>query len=177
MDAEKIKLWIETISHLFSILAIGAAAWWFFRTTKSKPRIQFDIDCKFLSLTKNDNDLIAELQFIFENKGFIEHRLYNLTVSIHAVESEKHLKEKAGTREFLFLKTLLPNVSIVPKKYGFYFVRPGVRQIITHIIRVPKAESIIRVTAGFDYNRSGKYPHTSRRVFEVHQSSQDILAL
>ena len=167
MNLETIKTWSNIISDVISVLAIGAAAWWFLMTTKFKPRIQFDLDCKFLALNGNADSLIAELQFIFENKGFIEHRLYHLNVSAHTLESEESLREKEITRELLFKKQLLPKVSIVPKRYGFYFVRPGARQVITHIISVPKSVSVIRVTAGFDYDRSGHYPHTSRRVFEV----------
>jgi hypothetical protein len=167
MILEEIKSWTGILSDVISVLAIGAAAWWFLTTTKFKPRIQFDLDCNFLPLKENEDYFISELQFIFENKGFVEHRLYRLTVSVHALESEESLSEKEVTKELLFKKRLLSEVSLVPRKYGFYFVRPGVRQIITHTIKVPKSVSIIRVTAGFDYESSGKYPHTSRKVFKV----------
>ncbi len=167
MDLELIKAWAGILSNVVSILALGAAAWWFLITTKFKPRIQFDLDCNFLPLNANEDSFISELKFIFENKGFVEHRLYRLTVSVHTLESEENLSEKEVTKDILFKKRLLPEVSIVPKKYGFYFVRPGVRQVITHVIKVPKSVSVIRVTAGFDYDRSGKYPHTARRVFKV----------
>jgi hypothetical protein len=166
MDIE-IKTWIGIVNDVVSILAILAAAWWFLTTTKFKPRIQFDLGCNFLELINNKDFLVAELQFIFENKGFIEHRLYNLNVSVHTLESEKNIQNKVETKELIFKKQLLPMVSIVPKVYGFYFVRPGVKQIITHIINVPRSLSIIRVTASFDYDNSGRWPHTARNVFEV----------
>ncbi|HEX8129226.1 MAG TPA: hypothetical protein VF527_09010 [Pyrinomonadaceae bacterium] len=171
MELETVETWAGIINDLISVLAIAAAAWWFFMTTKFKPRIQFDLGCDFLSLKGNDDALIAELQFIVENKGFVEHRLYHLHVSVHTLESEESLKEKEMTRELLFKKQLLPKVTIVPKRYGYYFVRPGARQVITHIITVPKSISVMRVTASFDYDRAGEHHHTSRKVFDVRGSS------
>jgi hypothetical protein len=167
MASNELKVWTEIVSSLATTAAILAAAWWFFVTTKYKQRIQFDIECNFLSLTTNRDFVIAELQFIFENKGFIEHRFYNLNVSVHSLESEDDLKEKDNTKELLFKKQLLPKVSIVPEQFGYYFVRSDARQVITHIIKVPISLSVVRVTASFDYSRGDKYPHTTRRVFRV----------
>lgn len=164
---EVIKSWTTIFSSLASIIAICAAAWWFLVTTKFKPRIQFDLDCNFFRLEQNDKDLIAELQFIFENKGFVEHRLYNLNISVHTLESENELSSKEKTKELIFSKRILPQVCIVPKKYKYFFIRPGSRQVITHSISIPKNLSVIRVTAGFDYERSGDYPHTARKIFKV----------
>jgi hypothetical protein len=167
MHTEEIKTWISTVSDAVSILAIGAAALWFLTTTKFKPRIQFDLDCNFLPINENNDSLIAELQFIFENKGFVEHRLYNLNVSVHTLQSDNDLPVKPVTKELLFNRQLLPRVSIVRKAYNFYFVRPGTRQVITHIMVFPKSISVIRVTASFDYGDSRRWPHTARRVFKV----------
>jgi hypothetical protein len=167
MQTEATKTLISAASDAVSILAIGAAALWFLTTTKFKPRIQFDLGCNFLPINENNDSLIAELQFIFENKGFVEHRLYNLNVSVHTLQSENDLSVKPVTKELLFKRQLLPRVSIVPKAYNFYFVRPGTRQVVTHITVVPKSISVIRVTASFDYGGSRRWPHTARRVFEV----------
>ena len=128
VNTESIKTWTEIISKVASFAAIVAAAWWFFVTTKFKQRIQFDLGCSFHPLDTNADSVVAELQFIFENKGFIEHRLYNLNISVHTLESERELQEKEKTKELLFKKQLLPKVSVVPKEIGFYFVRPGARQ-------------------------------------------------
>jgi len=166
-NLEIVKSWTGIAGSLASVIAIVAAAWWFLVTTKFKPRIQFDLDCKFFPLGQNADFLVAELQFIFENKGFVEHKLYNLNLSVHALESETALKRKERTNELVFKKRILEQISLVPEKYKFYFVRPGARQVITHIFTVPKDASVIRVTSSFDYVRSDKFPHTSRRIFRV----------
>jgi hypothetical protein len=166
-DLQQLKDIAAILSDAASFLAITAAAWWFLATTRFKPRIQFELDCQFFEIEASPDNVVAELQFIFENKGFVEHRLYNLLVSVHALGESSGVSERAETRELLFKEQILQKVSIVPKKFGYYFVRPGARQVITHIITVPKKHGIIRVTAGFEYHRGDRYPHTARRVFEI----------
>lgn len=163
----------EIGSHVASILAVGAAACWFLYTTQFKPRLQFDLDCQFVRLQQNPKRLLAELQFIFENKGFVEHRLWNLNVSVHGLDTENTLSSKEATGEIQFSTRLLPKTQLVPQQYGYYFVRPGVRQIITHTIEIPSVLSAIRVTSSFDYHRDDRYPHTTRRIFSVpHEPSE-----
>src|SRR4029453_7439911 len=121
-------------ANIASIGAVIAAGVWFIYTTQFKQRLQFDVECRFAHLLENPRSLLAELQFIFENKGFVEHRLWNLTVSVHALETERQLRAKPDSNEINFPRRLLPQTQLVPKRYGYYFVRPGVRQVITHII-------------------------------------------
>jgi hypothetical protein len=161
-------------ADIASIAAVLGAGAWFVYTTQFKQRLQFDVDCRFVRLPHNPRALLAELQFIFENKGFVEHRLWNLTVSVHALEEESRLEAKAATQEIQFQTRVLPKTELVPKQYGYYFVRPGVRQVITHIIEVPVDLSVIRVTASFEYNRDKEYPHTVRRIFSVPHTGEGI---
>jgi hypothetical protein len=170
MDANAIETWAQIFSGTATTGAIVAAAWWFFVTARFRRRIQFDVDCSFFQVNPVSNWIIAELQFIFENKGFVEHKLYDLTVSVHAVESEVEPKVKSETKELFFNRRLLPRVSIVPRATGFFFIRPGVRQVITHIITIPASVSVIRVTSSFGYKKLDQYPHTARRIFKVSAS-------
>ena len=164
---DDIKTIAEIASHIAAILAVAGGGWWFLYTTQFKPRLQFDLDCRFVRLQRNPKTLLAELQFIFENHGFVEHRLWNLNVSVHALDAEDGLTALKNTEEIEFSRRLLPKTQLVPRCYMYYFVRPGVRQLITHTIEVPSALSVIRVTASFDYNRDDRYPHTIRRVFQL----------
>jgi len=166
MEPQAIKPWTDIISGIATTAAISAAALWFLITTKFRPRLQFDLGCNFVPLKGNPACLIAELQLIFENPGFVEYRFHNLNVSVHSLEREDIFTKKEGTEELTFTTRLLPQTELVQKHYRYYFIRPGVRQIITHIITIPASISAIRVTASFNYNRSGD-PHTARRVFRV----------
>lgn len=163
MDVEQI---VGIVASLASILAIVTAGGWFLYTTKFKPRLQFDVECRFLPIA-GAQALLAELDFVFRNTGFVEHRLWNVTVSVHALADESRVESVPDTREVQFSRRIVPKTQLVSGHYGYYFVRSGVRQVVTHTIEIPRDVSLIRVTAGFDYTKNDKYPHTARRVFQV----------
>ena len=162
---EPFKSWVQVASSVGSVLALGAAAFWFFRTSKAKQRIQFDLDCKIYPLSDNPAQKVAEIQFCFENKGFVEHRIYNLTVSVHALDTERALDSKERTGELRFQRRIMARTQLAPPIGKYYFIRPGIRQVVTHIVPIDARDSLIRVTAGFYYVERGAYPHTARRVF------------
>ena len=164
---EPVKNWTQVAASVGSLLALAAAGFWFFRTSKAKQRIQFDLDCKVHPLAGNANDKVAEIQFCFENKGFVEHRIYNLSVSVHALESEQALATRDATGELQFKRRILGRKQLVPPIGKYYFIRPGIRQVVTHIVPIDARASLIRVTAGFYYVERGAYPHTARRMFST----------
>lgn len=125
MVSEGIKNVVEISSNIASTVAIIAAGIWFIRTTQYKRRLQFDLDCRFVRLNNNDEFIIAELQFIVENKGFVEHRLYNLKVSIHTLNSEVDLKEKEESKELIFDRIILDKVEIKSFRYRYFFCQAG----------------------------------------------------
>jgi hypothetical protein len=171
---ESVKTFFDILVSVSSLAAVLAAAWWFLYTTQFKPRLQFDLDCRFIACEETQSRL-AELHFIFENKGFVEHRLYDLNVAVHTLDRAGSL-ESRETGEVIFPVRLLSRTSIVPREYGYYFVRPGVKQIITHTISIPSDISVVRVTSSFLYGRDKDFPHTARRVFpvDVARSSQPL---
>jgi hypothetical protein len=162
---EPFKSWTQVASSVGSILALGAAAFWFFRTSKAKQRIQFDLDCKIYPVTGNLDQKVAEIQFCFENKGFVEHRIYNLTFSVHALATVRGLDSKEKTGELRFQRRIMARTELPPPVGKYYFIRPGIRQVVTHIMPIDARDCLIRVTAGFYYVERGAYPHTARRVF------------
>lgn len=159
------KCWIEVLARASEILGLLAAGWWFLYTTQFKPRIQFDLACEIRSI--GPDMYLLEVLFAFENKGFVEHRIYDLSLSVHGIDADSigRISSKPGTRTFA--RRLFPKTSIVPRKYRWYFVRPGVRQLITHQLVLEKPGPFVEVTAGFTYHRRSEWPHTARRVFEV----------
>ena len=48
----------EVGAHVATALAAMAAAWWFFRSSRAKPRLVFDLDCQFLPLRGNPGQLV-----------------------------------------------------------------------------------------------------------------------
>lgn len=157
--------WITAASSVVSAAGILAAGWWFVETNQRQQRVQFDLDCRFFRSPVEGSRRLAEIWLVFENKGFVEHRLYDLRVSVHAdiPAGSTPPRERESGPWF----AVLSRASIVPKATGYYFVRPGVYQVIRHVVDVPAAARLIRVTASFDYHRGDQYPHTARRIFAV----------
>ena len=172
MCPSEIKEWTDIAAHVFSSCAILAAAWWFLYTTQFKPRVQFDVECRFFPL-QFSKTYVAEVSFVFENKGFVEHRLYDLSVSIHGLRGDLSSSVLVQDKR-LFDVRLLPKQVIVPPKYRWYFVRPGVRQVITHHAVLDDPGALVQVTAGFSYEEKSEWPHTARRVFAVAPASSTV---
>ena len=162
--------WISAISDAVSAVGILAAGWWFLETNQRKQRVQFDLDCRFFDWLGRDGSILAEIWFVFENKGFVEHRLYDLLVSVHVDVPLGSLKPDEAPASPWYSVT--SRKSIVPKETGFYFVRPGVNQIIRHVVRLPAGTELMRVTASFNYHAGDKYPHAARRIFSVMRSAE-----
>jgi hypothetical protein len=80
--------------------------------------LQFDLGCRFF-MARSTMERLVELQFIFENKGFVEHRLYKLTVSVHGFVRESGQANDPGPSIRYFpirLFQRLENDSLVPPK-------------------------------------------------------------
>ena len=144
MFLDAIRNWLQIASSLGSILALAAAAFWFFRTSKAKQRIQFDIDCRIYPLAANPDQKVAEIQLCFENKGFVEHRIYNLTVSVHALDSETDLQTKDRDRR----------IAVSPAHSRQQPTDSSGRRLLLHSPRHPP----------------GDRPHHSRRCPRLHDS-------
>jgi hypothetical protein len=153
----------EIVSNVATAGAAIAAAWWFVYTAAFHPRIQFDIECRPTG-SAIAGRLIVELSFVFENKGFVEHRLYDLKYSLHTIADAVVSQDDGQVR---FPTRLQGLTSLVPSEIGYFFVRPNVVQSITHIVAVSDGITHLRVTAGFSYRKDARWPHTARRVFSL----------
>jgi hypothetical protein len=60
---------------------------------------------------------------------------------------------------------LVDTVSVLPEGYNYFFVEPGVRQVITYAARIPATTRFLLAHARFEYDQFT--PHTAERVFEV----------
>lgn len=160
-DCVSVKCVADVVYTLMGALAILGGGVWFLYTTQFKPRVQFDLDCRVFPLNAADDSYLVEVWFIFENQGFVEHRLYDLSLSIHG------LQPGSSTTGRKFLRTLSPREVVVPRRYNWYFVRPGVHQVVRHYVVLEAPGPLLELTAGFNYRRESDWPHTARRVFSL----------
>ena len=161
MSLDAVKGVVEIARGILEAAALFGAGWWFVRQSMAKRRIQLDLECE--QILSGAAGVVIEVRLLFENRGFVEHRLYDLSLSVHGPTA--HMEAAASGLDFK--RQLFPRTVIVPGSYGYYFVRPGVRQVITHAVTLNEPCPAIRITAGFNYTKNGKFPHTARRYFRI----------
>ncbi len=179
----------QVVYNTIAAISFIAAGAWFFIAQKFSQRIEFDIEATFIKL-KNRSGLLGEINFIFKNKGFMEHKIYDLAVSVRGLDNNNNgLACNVKTGKIIFLKRIYGTACIMPPNQGYYFIRPGVKQNITHIIQVPENIKAISVLGGFTYKRrkveqnkknesknkgalqkpyqKHNFPHTALKIVEI----------
>lgn len=155
-----------SIKEIISLLGLLSAAIWFYWTQKFKPRVEFYVDCEFFQPSSDSDNLIAEIRFVFNNRGFVQHIIKHLELSVHGLIDESRIISNEKKQNVIFKDKIFDRNSVVPK--GWYFwVRPNVNQVITKVISINKRHSVIRVIAGFSYTDPKKSRHTAQKVFQV----------
>ncbi len=66
----------------------------------------------------------------------------------------------------------MKGVNIVPTKFGYFFVRPGVNQAFSYVTHLPIDIQFIIVRATFIYQSTNEI-HTAENVFEVKQVTKE----
>ena len=155
-----------TIKEIIAVTGLLSGGAWFYWTQKFKPRVEFDIDCEFFFPREVVDDAIIEIRLVFNNMGHVQHTLRKLELSVHALGDIQELGVKPESNDVVFKERVLKRQSIVPDNW-YYWVRPGVKQVFTKIIKLNRKHSVVRVTAGFAYGDFIKSRHTARRIFEV----------
>ncbi|MCD4720219.1 MAG: hypothetical protein K8S13_10230 [Desulfobacula sp.] len=141
----------QNIYHFVATLSIICAGIWFFITNKYKQRIQFDIESNFIRI--NDEESICEIQLIIENKGFLEYKIYDLALSVKGLPVCTNGDVK---KDLDFTSSIFKTKRIVNSP-NYYFVRPGVKQIIVHNVKVHHNIRAINVLGGFTYKYNKKW--------------------
>jgi hypothetical protein len=133
------------------VLVVAAAAFTymrFFREGTHKQRIEFDIELRDLGVVGLVR--ILEVGCTAENKGNIEHRFDEIRVAVRGFDGET-LRELEGHEPRLAFPLEILKASLIPARYGYFFVRPGVRQYFPLVVRVPASHAHIHVRATFRY--------------------------
>ena len=149
------------------ILAVGAAAFTYFRFFREGPhrqRIQFDIDYRDLGVFGDDR--IVEIGCTAANKGNVEQRFDDIRVTVRAIKPGDTLKEIAGREPRLAFPVLLKEAPLIPKKYPYFFVRPGVEQRFPLLLRISASFTHVHVRCTFKYKGTDDV-HSAERAFSV----------
>jgi hypothetical protein len=149
MDLNNFNLLSQTIYHCVAGLSFLAAALWFIITTKAKKRIQLDVDAVIFDAT--DNHYICEAHIIIENRGHVPHKIYDMALSLRGLRDDMEepvIETKNGS---INLGEKIGDTKSITNSY--YFIRPGVKQVIKHNLLIPKEYKLISILCGFTYKK------------------------
>jgi hypothetical protein len=143
----------------------------------------------------------VEVLFKFTNKGNRRFRLYNLKTIISTMPDDVKIRD---TDCGLSLERLLTSGNIVPEKLipeklpmkerlrnfllrkkpaGFYYIEPGIEQIISYFCIIRKPNEILQVRGCFSLEQQrlfpkefvgsmGLYPHTAERTYQLDRAGK-----
>jgi hypothetical protein len=153
----------ETLKLLFAIFAAGFTYFKYFREGTHKQRIEFDIDCCDLGIVGKER--IIEIGCTAENKGNVEQRFDNIRLKVRGIEvGISKLSDIKGCEPRLTFSTEIAKASLIPAKWNYFFVRPGVKQRFPLVMRAPAKCTHIHVRSTFRYKGTDDI-HSAERAF------------
>src|SRR5271166_5969701 len=163
MDATKNLLGVA-LGAVQTIVVIVGAIWAYFRFFREgahRPRIEFDIECSFMG--PQQDRYVAAFTINATNRGNIEHRFPEIRLRVRGITTDAALNAWNGCEPLLeFPEEEFKSVNIIPKKKGYYFVRPGVHQRLSFVTSVPASWKFVLAHASFIYKSSNEL-HTTEK--------------
>jgi hypothetical protein len=134
------------------------------RHREDEPHIELSVDCQ---VHGPDGDAyLFELILTAHNRGLVRQQFRSILLRIRGIERNQPLSQWRGFEPRLeFPVTLINGAEVLPPRYNFLFVEPGVTQTITYTSKIPASMKYILVHVEFRYDKAT--PHTAERVFQL----------
>jgi hypothetical protein len=126
-----------------------AGLWVFYKYYREgfhRPRIEFDIECNVVG--SNESDSIVEFVVIANNKGKIRFTFHELQLRVRGINEGESFAYWRDSKRMEFPEKVLDE-NIIPSKYKYYFVEPGINQAISYITKIPKNMRFVVAFAAF----------------------------
>ncbi len=173
MTKEQIEI-AKLILELLQTIVILIAAYWtyrrFFKEAPHRPRIEMDISYDILE--RDDDKQSIAFRVSATNHGHVDFRFIDLRLRVWGIKQGEALKTKyidtlTGQTPYTeFPEGKRESHSIIPKKAGYFFVRPAVTQHFSYTTTVPTSWSMVSARASFKYPTTGEL-HTAEKVFSL----------
>src|ERR1041384_5106939 len=127
-----------------SVALLVAAAWAsfkFVRQRENHPLIDFSADIVFHK--KLGNWWVVELVAFIENKGKVQHRIRDFDFDLASLSASDQVITSEEFGGQVYFPTVISKGSFRPKKYGEFFVEPGLKNKYSYITRVPVEAEIV----------------------------------
>ncbi len=147
----------------------------FFKEGTHRPRIEMDVSCTDLGLNYGFRALAFRISAT--NHGHIDFVFRDLRIRIRGIVREKELRIKeidtlTGKTSYLeFSEGDRKSHSIIPAKFRYFFVRPGVTQHFSYVTTVPATWGIATIRVSFKYPTTGEI-HTTEKAFSLGNGEQ-----
>jgi hypothetical protein len=134
------------------------------RHREDTPHIELRVDCQVHG--PDDDAYLIELLLLLTIGDLCDNSL-EASCSVSAASSGiNHFPIGQGFEPRLkFPVTLVNGAEVIPPRYNFLFVEPGVPQTITYTSKIPASMKYILVHVEFRYDKFT--PHTAERVFQL----------
>lgn len=153
---------------LLAIVGALFAYYKFFREGSHRQRIEFDLDLKDLGIIEGFR--VIEVGVLASNKGHIEQKFDSIKLKIRGIEFNQELFDIEGHEPRLAFPEKIDPVSVISKKYKYYFVRPGVTQRFPVVVKIPKNWRLVQARSTFKYFSLDEI-HTAERSFALAQNN------
>lgn len=135
---------------------------------EDEPHIEFGINCQVHG--QMGEDYLVEFILTAYNRGLVRWQIETLVLRVRGIEKDDPLVFWPGREPRLqFPVKLIDGACVIPPKYSFFFVEPGVRQIVTYVTKIPSRVDCIVAHLTFSYDPAT--PHTAERVFRLSSPS------
>lgn len=155
---------LGTISTLLAVFGALFAYYKFFREGPHQQRIECDID--FRDLGVFDRHRVIEVSIVASNRGHVEQKFDDIRLTLRGIEEGARLGELAGHLPRLCFPEKIGPIAVIPKKFGYFFVRPGVCQRFPVVVRIPEAWTYVQARSSFKY-LGLEDVHIAERSFRV----------
>jgi hypothetical protein len=126
------------------------------------PHIELRVDCQFLGA--RNGQLLTTVSVIATNSGQVLHRFERVILRIRGIKDERFEYWEGKEPNAHFPHKIL-ETNLVPGKWSFIFIEPGVTQRISLTTLIPIEYTYVLVHVEFEYKKY--WPHTSEAAFAV----------
>jgi hypothetical protein len=162
------KCIVEIAESIAKILGILIGGWWvyykFIRQRENQPLIDFTVDIIFHA--KQKDYWIVELVAYIENKGKVQHRLYDFPFDLAGlnIENNVELTQKFGNQ--VYFPNIIATGSFLPARSEYFFIEPGLKNKYSFLTRVPVNTQVVLMHSSFMY-LDGKHSHAAEVTRKV----------
>jgi len=161
--SELVRNLAQAVQSGVTALALIVGGIWayrkFVRQQEKYPHIETSADINFIG--KHEDHWVIELIAWIENKGTAQHRISEFDFDLYHLLSDDVLEEEERFGGQVAFPNPTKKGSFVPKRYGFFFVDPGIKAKYSYITKVPAGASMIIFHWWFKYADRRGYSHTA----------------